>query len=221
MPEERVFFRTSDEGGGLTLEGVLYRPGAQDQRPGVVVCHPHPQYGGSMDNNVVSALCDALAERHITTLRFNFRGVGRSEGRYGGGDEEQSDVLAALAFLASHPSIDAERIGLAGYSFGARVSIAVAEQDPRVKALAAVSSPARGLASTDVLASFARPKFFIVGDQDNIAASGELDQFVAVLPEPKQLQKVLGADHFWRDYEGAVGPAVAEFFASALTQAAP
>ncbi len=107
--------------------------------PAVVVCHPHPLYGGDMYNNVVSVICQALAQESIATLRFNFRGVGRSEGNHEEGVGEQDDVVAALDFLQSSDGVDKGRLGLAGYSFGTRVVMPVALRDSRVRAVALVS----------------------------------------------------------------------------------
>ena len=92
---------------------------ALDAAPGAVICHPHPMYGGSMDNNVVEAIIAAMWRRGYATLRFNFRGVGASEGEYDGGEGEAEDARAAVEFLAAQPDIDRGAIALAGYSFGA------------------------------------------------------------------------------------------------------
>src|SRR3712207_4695272 len=93
--------------GDITLEGSLHLPEGKGPFPAVVVCHPHPQYGGDMHNNVVMALVDGVTRRGVAALRFNFRGVGRSGGTYDGGNGEQGDVQAALAHAASLPEIDA------------------------------------------------------------------------------------------------------------------
>jgi hypothetical protein len=80
-----VTFKTN----GLNFEGVVAQPEAHaGPMPGVVVCHPHPLYGGNMDSSVVLAVAFALVEHGFATLRFNFRGVGNSDGRHGKGDEE-------------------------------------------------------------------------------------------------------------------------------------
>ena len=118
MREVRLEFKS----GGLSLEGVLALPGGTGPFPAVIVCHPHSLYGGSMSNSVVVAICQALARQSIAALRFNFRGVGRSGGNYGGGIDEQEDVRAALALVPSTSEIDPKKIGLAGYSFGAGVN---------------------------------------------------------------------------------------------------
>ena len=113
--------------GPLTLEG-RYRRGAEGGAgpAGVVICHPHPQFGGSMDNNVVEALEDALAAGGMATLAFNFRGVGGSGGGYDQMRGEVDDVVAALTYLAKRPEVDPGRIGLAGYSFGGLMAMLAA-----------------------------------------------------------------------------------------------
>src|SRR5580704_14581907 len=112
MKEQQVTFRSQD----LTLEG-LYAPQPDGVKPkGAVVCHPHPQYGGSMYNNVVEAALEALWGRGFSTLRFNFRGVGQSEGSYGGGEGEAADAAAAVGFLRGQPGLRGAPMVLAGYS---------------------------------------------------------------------------------------------------------
>ncbi|OPY84028.1 MAG: Alpha/beta hydrolase family protein [Syntrophus sp. PtaU1.Bin208] len=112
MREEAIFFKS----GTLQLEG-LYAENAGDQ--GSIVCHPHPLMGGAMENNVVEALISALFIHGFSTLRFNFRGVGRSEGTYDNGVGEQKDIGAAVSWLKQEGKFN---VLPAGYSFGAWVS---------------------------------------------------------------------------------------------------
>src|SRR5262245_51931249 len=113
---------------GARLEArVGLVPGA---RAGLVVCHPHPLYGGDMDNPVVVRAAEVGRETGLSTLRFNFRGTGRSTGSHGGGTAEMADVQAGLAALAEGLPGGAP-VGLAGYSFGAWVAARVAAEDPR------------------------------------------------------------------------------------------
>src|SRR3990172_5657138 len=154
--------------GDPTLEGAVHLP-ESTPAPGVVVCHPHPLYGGDMENNVVLAACRALAGRGFAALRFNFQGVGRSEGAFDQGRGERDDVRAALAYLASLPEVDAERMGLAGYSFGAMVAAEVASAD--LRALALISPP---LASDDLRVDWGCPALLLGGDQDPIAPADRL-----------------------------------------------
>ncbi|HWP99559.1 MAG TPA: CocE/NonD family hydrolase [Vicinamibacterales bacterium] len=123
----------------LELEGRLHLPDGAGPFAGVVVCHPHPQYGGDMRNNVVMTVCAALTAGGFAALRFNFRGVGRSGGAFDGGRGEGLDAAAAVSHLAALPTIDATRMGLAGYSFGALAALAAA--DARLRALALIAPP--------------------------------------------------------------------------------
>lgn len=201
----------------ILLEGVWHFPEKTDSFPAVIVCHPHPLYGGNMSSNVVFAICQALAQRSIAALRFNFRGVGKSGGEFGGGIAEQEDVRAALAFALSTPNIDQKRIGLAGYSFGAMVATPVAIQDERVKLLALVS-PALADSDWEQLKGYNKPKFLIVGENDFIIPKEQFRQEVKELSEPKQVYVIAGADHFWAGFEEEVAQKVSEFFAAGFSQ---
>lgn len=100
--------------GSIRLEGILTRPEGASLFPAAVVCHPHPLYGGSMDNNVVCAVSDALTQASLASLRFNFRGVGGSQGEFGHGIGEGEDVKAAISYISTVTEIDSGRIGLVG-----------------------------------------------------------------------------------------------------------
>ena len=105
------------------LEGEMWLPDPGDPVSGVVVTHPNSLRGGSMHNNTVVAICQGLQAAGIAWLRFNFRGVGQSEGAYTDGVEEVRDVQGALAFMGDEPRLQGAPLGLAGHSFGARVSL--------------------------------------------------------------------------------------------------
>lgn len=196
----------------ISLEGVWHFPEGTGPFPAVIVCHPHPLYGGNMSNNIVFAICQALAQESIAALRFNFRGVGKSGGAFGGGIAEQEDVKAALAFVLSTPNIDQKRIGLAGYSFGTSVIVPIAVQDERVKLLALVS-PALSDAGWEQLKGYNKPKFLIAGDSDFVIPEPQFRQQARDIPEPKQFEIIAGADHFWAGFEGEVAQRVTRFFA--------
>lgn len=202
--------------GDITLEGEWHLPQGRGPFPGVVVCHPHPLHGGNMLNNVVSAICLALPQHSVAAFRFNFRGVGSSEGEFGGGIAEQEDVKAALAWLLSTPDMDTKRIGLAGYSFGASVALPVALQDERVSLLALVS-PALSDSGWEQLKGYHNPKLLVVGDADASVSSGRFQQHVKDM-DPKQYQVVSGADHFWWGYEEEVAEKVAQFLVAGFSE---
>jgi hypothetical protein len=195
---------------------VWHFPEGTDLFLAVIVCHPHPLYGGNMSSNIVFAICQALAQQSIAAFRFNFRGVGKSGGAFGGGIAEQEDVRAALAFVLSTPNIDPKRIGLAGYSFGASVALPVAAKDRRVKLLALVS-PALSDSGWEQLKGYAKPKFLIAGDNDFVIPPRQFWQQVKDIPEPKQCQIITGADHFWEGFEEEVAQKVTQFFVAGFS----
>jgi alpha/beta superfamily hydrolase len=188
---------------GVTLEGLFVHPEHLPRAAGLVICHPHPLYGGDMENTVVRALADAFAATGFAVLRFNFRGVGRSMGRYSEGIGEQEDVKGALTWLATQPTVDADRLFLAGYSFGARVMLAVASADPRVHGFIAVAPPTFHGAWPS-LGEERGPKVFIGGESDPYAPPEALTAWVDGLPEPRRLVILPGADHFFAGHEGTL-----------------
>ncbi len=204
-------------GEGILLEGVWHFPDATRLPPAVIVCHPHPLYGGDMSNNIVMVICQALAEQSIAAFRFNFRGTGNSGGRFGGGVAEQADIKAALAVIDTTPEVDSKRIGLAGYSFGAGVALPVAVQDERIKLLALVS-PVLSDAGWEQLEGYLNPKFLIAGDADSSIPQERLRQYGRDVTDPRRCQVVKGADHFWAGHEDEVGQGVARFFAEGFNQ---
>jgi uncharacterized protein len=192
IESQRITF-TAD---GVTCEGLLVRPDLNGQTPGIVICHPHPLRGGDMLNNVVVALAEAFAAVGFAVLRFNFRGVGRSTGHYAEGIGEQEDAKAALAWLSAQPGVDGDRLFLAGYSFGARVTLAVASTDSRVRGFVVVApSVLRG--DWPFLESAHGPKIFFCGARDPVAPPEVLTGMIKGLPEPKRLVVFPEADHFF------------------------
>ena len=167
-----------------------------------------------MSNNVVMAICQALAQKSIAALRFNFRGVGKSGGVFGDGIAEQEDLEAALTFVSSTPDTAQTRIGLAGYSFGASVVLPVAIQDGRIRLMALVS-PALSDSGWEQLKSYYKPKFLLAGDNDFFVP---LPQHIENIPEPKQYQIIPGADHFWWGFEDEVAHKVTQFFLAGFNQ---
>jgi len=206
----------SFKAGGLSFEGVVAQPEAHvGQMPGVVVCHPHPQYGGNMDSNVVLAVAFALAEQGFVTLRFNFRGVGSSEGQYGKGEVEQQEVMGALELVKAWPGVDGRRLGVAGYSFGASVVLGSPALHRKARAFALISPPMRALETTK-LRTNTHPTLVIAGDRDKLLQSGQLPAALESFAYPPTCHVVAGADHFWFGYESQLAPRVAEFFSETL-----
>jgi hypothetical protein len=203
LTEVRVSFPTRD---GLQLEGLLSR-GEEGGRGCIILCHPHPLYGGDMYNNVVGALQGALACKGFSTLRFNFRGVGGSEGCYGEGAAEVEDVQAAVAFGAGEGD---GPLYLAGYSFGAYAGVRGVAADDRVKALACISPP-MAIYDFAPLREERRPKLIVAGKRDLICPVAPLEKLFVSLPQPKALHIVDEADHFWWGIEEQVADYVIDF----------
>ena len=213
VSEHHVTFNNR-EPSPIQLEGILHLPaGKEGKQPGAVICHPHSLYGGSMEVPLVATIAEELAQRGVVALRFNFRGVGRSQGTFADGEGEMADVAGALDFLESQERVDRERLYLAGYSFGAGVGLRRAEHDPRIAAVALVApyveSPGESL-----LKSYTKPKLFLVGEGDTVCPTEWLRAFVTPLPEPKVLRILPGTDHFFWGQEREVAGIVSEFIAN-------
>jgi len=211
MKETTVSFSS----GGLLLEGILAIPEGAEPFPAVIVCHPHPLYGGSMDNNVVYSLSETLTQASFVSFKFNFRGVGGSQGEFGQGPGEQEDVKAAISFISMVKEVDPKRIGLAGYSAGAGFAFTIGFNDARIKALAAVSPPLP-MFDFNFLRSCSKPKFLISGSRDDLIPINQFLEFCQNLPEPRECEAIEGADHFWWGYESRLAAKVAAFFTRVL-----
>ena len=179
---------------GLTLEGLLHLP-ETTPCPGVVVAHPHPQYGGEMRNNVVSALCRAAIGVGAAALRFNFRGVGASEGSFDNGMGEQKDVEGALEHLHSLPEIEASRIAVAGYSFGAMVVLRYAHLRDDLAAVVLVSNPTQRGPRLEL--SMRVPTLFVTGDRDEYCDEAHLMEYRDQIGTDVTVVVHEGVDHFW------------------------
>lgn len=164
-----------------------------------------------MDNNVIQAAGSALVEQGIIAFMFNFRGAGGSEGSFGGGVAEQEDVAAAISWLVSQPKVDASKVGLLGYSFGASVGLSVACNDERVKAMVLISPPVEA-SQISQLKGCDKPKLIMCGTDDFVIPLDRAELIGREASEPKQFELVTGADHFWWGYEAIMTEKVAAFW---------
>lgn len=180
-----------DVRGGLRLEAHLTLP--ENPTAGLVVCHPHPLYGGDMDNPVVVRVAECAQGAGMAALRFNFRGVGASGGVHAGGEGEQDDVVAALAALRGR--LPAQRpIGLAGYSFGAWVAARVAAAMPDLPALALLAPPL-GMYDLGFLGSAPSHTLLVSGSRDQYCPVEALERLGARLGTGAEI--IEGAEHFF------------------------
>jgi alpha/beta superfamily hydrolase len=190
--------------GELQLEAVL-RMSDAGARTVAVVCHPHPQRGGDMDNNVVMIAARSALDAGLGALTFNFRGVGRSTGDHDNGNGERDDVLAALAHARSLPGV--ERVVLAGYSFGAGVASTLVDEE--IAACALVACPTNRLGADTLIATTQTPLLLISGDRDHVSSVNAL---LNAKRDGVEVVTVVGADHFWWGYESQLHGALKAFF---------
>jgi alpha/beta superfamily hydrolase len=179
--------------GDIMLDGRLAVPATAGA--GVVVCHPHPQYGGSMENDLVIALTEALGGAGLATLRFDFRGIGASGGRYDDGRGEVDDVRAAAAALRSR--LDVPRVCLVGYSFGSVMALRAGTAEPdATTGIVAIAPPVRML-GLDFLAGSSVPIAFVTGDRDQFCPLATLESARERFAPASTVALVPGADHFF------------------------
>lgn len=197
--------------GDIILEGILEFPETPVKLPqAALILHPHPLYGGNMFNNVTSSISSGLLDHGIATLRFNFRGVGKSAGTHGDGVDEIKDVLAAITFLDSLDEVDSSDIILAGYSFGCWVGLKAAAQESRAMRLVGVSPPV-DMYDFSFLINEMRPKILLAGDSDFVCSTTNFLELVAKIPEPKRIVTLEGADHFHFGREDYIISEIIEF----------
>ena len=186
MAEERVFINSGD----LKLEGLF------DNLPGdksALVTHPHPLYGGDMHNNVVETIVQAYRDRGYSTLRFNFRGVGQSQGVYDNGIGEQADVRAALDYLLEKGK---NSMDLAGYSFGAWVNALGLKTPDQPVRMIMVPPPVNFLDFT-FLDYSPEIQLVVAGTDDDIAGLNIIKEMLPVWNPEAALRVIQGADHFY------------------------
>lgn len=173
---------------------AIYREEKNDSTRVAIVCHPHPQHGGTMHNKVVYHAAKAFQTLGYPTLRFNYRGVGRSEGLFDDGGGEGDDVKAAINWMvATRPGPD---IVLCGFSFGAVVGLPVGAADARVTHLVGLGTPTDRF-PFDRLSDVTKPKLFIQGDNDEYGAVDTLRTQLQSVAQPWELVVIEGADHFF------------------------
>jgi len=178
-----------------------------EPRVAVVVAHPLPTAGGTMHNKVVYQAAKGFCRTGAAVLRFNFRGVGTSDGAFDDGPGEMADFRAALDVMAArYPKAE---LWAAGFSFGAWVAMTVGAEDDRVTALIGIAPPVGQFDFSAVLHSL-KPKFFIQGDRDELCPYQATREFYARVPGPKELVTIDGADHLFDGKTSEVAEAVEE-----------
>jgi alpha/beta superfamily hydrolase len=193
------------------LEALLMLPEETPLAAGVV-CHAHPLHGGMMHFKVVFRAAKALQQNRVAALRFNFRGVGRSQGSHDHGRGEQDDVRAALDEMERRfPTLP---LVLGGFSFGSCMALRVGVEDPRVRALFALGVPLSLLPDTPALEGCRKPRLFVQGENDVFGSGEQVREMVERLPGEHLLKVVPGADHLFTGHLDAVQEAVSAWAAT-------
>ena len=179
---------------GLRLSGLMHRA---DGDRAALVTHPHPLYGGNMYNSVVETIVRTYQEKAYTTLRFDFRGTGRSQGAYTDGENEPDDVAAAVDYL-SMAGITC--IDLAGYSFGAWVCARGADRYPGINRLILVSPPVAFM-NFDGVSDLPALDTVITGSEDEFAPPGLIKKMAPPWNSTARIHVIEGADHFYFGFD--------------------
>lgn len=199
------------------IEGKYFQ--AKDPRaPIAVVMHPHPLHGGTMNTKVTYRIYEAFAKCGFSVLRFNFRGVGNSQGEYDNGVGELSDAAAALDWLhAQHPSTSG--IWIAGFSFGSWITLQLLMRRPDVHRFLAVSPPA-GMYDFSFLSPCPASGFVVVGDNDEITPSTDIENLLKKTARQKDVKihysKILGADHFYTEQQEELAQKLTQYIMANL-----
>ena len=184
------------------LEGVAHTPSTPDKAAAVILCHPQP-VSSDMSDSLLVEVARKLAEDGMLALRFNFRGVGQSQGQQTDGRMEPLDIAGAIEYALAQPGIDPTKLCLVGHGFGAYMALTYAPFDPRVRTVIAISLPLYRATSSGFPKAFERPKLFMTGEFDEICPLYKLEPFVEQQKGPRGIKVITGARHLMRGYEEA------------------
>jgi len=202
MDEKRILMEVR----GFNLEAGISIPSGGPSG-GAIICHPHPQYGGDMYNNVVFGVKAAFDAAGFATLRFNFRGVGQSAGRLAGPEGDTEDLVSIIENFRKMKGIDPDKSGLAGYSYGAMIALGACGEAAGVASVIALSPPV-GIFPMEFMSQVNCPLLVITGDRD---AFCPLDKIRKMIPPRASLDVIKGADHFYFGHEEEAGRLAASF----------
>lgn len=178
------------------LEALLEEPEDGEPIAAVLVCHPHPQHGGTMHTRVVHRTARGLRKAGAVVLRFNYRGVNLSEGEYDHGHGEIEDGRACLEFLRGrYPDLP---FAIAGFSFGSRIALKLALDYPQATKVIPIGYPTK-YPNHEYISAIRIPKIFIHSTNDEHGPRPDFEAFFATLPEPKEVKWVESKDHFFVD----------------------
>lgn len=206
--ERRIPFRSRGQPSFL-LEGILHQPVRIEDAPVVVLCHPQPA-SSNMQDVLTVALAQSLAEAGMVALRFNFRGVGNSQGQSTDGRMEPLDLAGAIDAALTPRGVNPGKVCVIGHGFGGYIALLYAPFDPRIRTVIAISLPLYRAASGFPKA-FERPKLFVTGEFDEICPFYKLEPFVEQQKGPKGIKVITGARHLMQGYEEATVNAIMKY----------
>ena len=201
------------------IEG-RYHPARQKNSPIAIVLHPHPQFGGTMNHQIIYQLYYAFVHRHFSVLRFNFRGVGRSQGSFDHGVGELSDAAAALDWVQSlHP--DSKSCWVAGYSFGSWIGMQLLMRRPEITGFVSIAPPA-SMYDFAFLAPCPASGLIVHGTRDNVVPEPDVQKLVDRLTAQKGIKitynKIDGANHFFDKHEADVVETVKDYVSNMMSK---
>ena len=191
------------------LEAIIKEP-AVSPRGVAIVCHPHPLGGGTMHNKVVFRAAAGLNDAGLITIRFNFRGVGASEGEHDGKAETQ-DVEDVVDYVTERfPGTD---LTLAGFSFGSRMGTEVALNDPRIARVISIGTPVDKYLDYEYLALLKKPILFVHGDNDEFGSKANIEKLFELVGTSTDAKLVMFANcgHFFDDHLDELREAIKEW----------
>jgi alpha/beta superfamily hydrolase len=204
------------------LEG-RYTLAKGERRPIVLLLHPHPQHGGTMHNKVIYALNQIFVRQGFSTLRFNFRGVGRSQGSFGRGEGELTDAASALDWLQTY-NPNAGQCWIAGFSFGAWIGMQLLMRRPEIDRFVSVAPPAN-IYDFGFLAPCPSSGLIVLGDKDDVVPEESVKKLSEKLGKQRDIEVdyrvIKGANHFFTDRMDKLDANVEEYVETAMAPAKP
>ncbi len=195
--EKDVTFKSGDK----VINGVIYYPKDSGKNPGVIVLHPHPAFGGSMENNVVNAICEKLQDNGIIAFKFDIRNPNI--------EKAEEHAKNGLEYFKTIEQLNTEKVGVCGYSWGSRVILGAFYDDPTIKFLVGVSPPL-SMMKFDFLLESEKPKLITIGIRDFIIPIDLIEDFFEKLKEPKEFA-TFNTDHIYIGVEKKLSERVLEF----------
>jgi hypothetical protein len=199
------------------LEG-RYQHGSRPDAPIALMLHPHPQHGGTMNNRVIYTIYHAFARKGFSVLRFNFRGVGRSQGRFDRGEGELSDAASALDWLQIY-NPNASACWIAGFSFGAWIGMQLLMRRPEITGFISVAPPAN-LYDFSFLAPCPSSGLILQGDLDEVVPHESVQKLIHKLSNQRDIRidyrLIPGANHFFQTHLEALNAEIEDYLDSVL-----